>query len=66
MKHYRIRAKFNSLCKGCNKPVTKGDSVLYFPGLRGVYCTACSERHEYEQRAARSMERFGNDCSYDY
>lgn len=60
-----ITAKFNSVCK-CGNKVKRGERVLYFPRLKKVLCTTCTSRQESDNRAARSMERFGNDCSYDY
>ncbi len=33
-----IKAKFNSLCMETNKPIRKGQDMLYYPLSRNVYC----------------------------
>lgn len=43
-----ITARFNSSCTGCDSAITRGDSILWFPRRKTVYCSNCPEFQDRE------------------
>lgn len=56
-----ITAKFNSVCAETGKPILKGQSCIFYPSVKKVYCLDSKQAGEY-----RSIS-FDNDvlgCNY--
>ena len=63
---YWLNARFGSVCSGCGTRIRKAARIFYFPNSRKAFCESCGKAEERPLIAARSMERFGTDCMYDY
>jgi hypothetical protein len=58
---YITTAKFNSICHTCNKPIIKGNSIVY-DKMRGfVYHENCAADIMQATREAKSFDNYGTD-----
>ena len=58
---YRTEARFNSKCSVCEKPIKKGDSIVYDKMRRLVYCADCGASIIRGVQAEKSMDQYGTD-----
>lgn len=59
---YRTTAKFNSVCPTCNKPITKGSPIIYYPKERKAYHEACGQADYQRFREAVADETYLTNC----
>ena len=51
-----INARFKSKCKKCKIPINKGETCLYCPDSKSVYCETCGEPISHEVITATNYE----------
>ena len=58
---YRTDARFNSICTGCGKTITKGTPIVYVPNEKKAYHIDCDGGIMRGLQAERSMDQYGTD-----
>lgn len=51
-------AKYKGKCHECNKIISAGEQMFYYPKTKTCYCASCGEKHYHDFQTMREYEEY--------